>query len=341
MSVQSLERLKAEANVLFNRGKFNAAKEIYTTALLEGDRGKAPELRGVCSLLLSNRAACHKALGAWSLVSSDARAALELDERNFRASLLLGEFLAQRRLWRPAVARFERALELARRGGRPRAVLEEVEGALVSARSSWWEAAQAGEAHGDLELEFALGLALRVHYEAAPERGAWGLPGSVDGGGAVSRYDTGRVPVDAAVEAAAEAAAEAGAEAAAEAGAAAEGGGGGAPAGGAVGAPLPLEARLDAVGAVFHARAAAREARNVPEHFCCPVSLEVMLDPVVTPTGTSFERGALEACLMRKEEDPLTRAPLTAAQLVPNLGLRAAVAAWLAENPWAHPRRGR
>ena len=36
------------------------------------------------------------------------------------------------------------------------------------------------------------------------------------------------------------------------------------------------------------------EPRRVPEHLCCQISMEPMLDPVTTPCGVSYERGALE-----------------------------------------------
>jgi STIP1 family protein 1 len=288
----------------------------------------------VCSLLLSNRATCHKALGAWAGVAADARAALRLDDANFRANLLLGEALAHSRLWRFAVARFDRALALAARGGRPRAVVEEVEGALARARASWLEAAAAGEAHADLELAHALGKALQVHYAVAAERGggagAWALPTAAEGGEAARAppYDAGRVPLDAAAEGAALAAAGSGA-----------GGGGSSSSGdGGSGGAVSLQQRLNSLDAVLRERAGRRESRAIPDWACCPVALEVMLDPVATPSGVSFERGAIEACLRSKAEDPLTRAPLTAAQLTPNLGLRAAIAAFLEEHPWAHPR---
>ena len=62
---------------------------------------------------------------------------------------------------------------------------------------------------------------------------------------------------------------------------------------------------------------------------------------VVTPSGFSYERAAIERYLTSsKAEDPQSRAPLTPAALVPNLGLKAAAECFLAAHPWAHPYVG-
>lgn len=88
---------------------------------------------------------------------------------------------------------------------------------------------------------------------------------------------------------------------------------------------------------------AEREQRRMPRqsfpvYFSCSITLEVMLDPVLTPCGHSYERAALEHYLKSvKAEDPLSRKFLSADMLVPNIALRQAIAAYLAECPWAHP----
>ena len=76
----------------------------------------------------------------------------------------------------------------------------------------------------------------------------------------------------------------------------------------------------------------------MPDHLVCGITLDVMLDPVVTPAGHSYERAALLEYLAVKPEDPRTREPVRPEQLVPNLGLRAAAADFLRAHPWAHPR---
>ncbi|CEG38052.1 stip1 homology and u-box containing protein e3 ubiquitin protein ligase [Plasmopara halstedii] len=59
------------------------------------------------------------------------------------------------------------------------------------------------------------------------------------------------------------------------------------------------------------------------ELFHCPLSLELMDDPVTTPDGNSYERSLIEQHLeVNGCFDPLTRTPLTKSQLHPNRALK-------------------
>lgn len=72
-------------------------------------------------------------------------------------------------------------------------------------------------------------------------------------------------------------------------------------------------------------------AANAPADFFCPISLELMRDPVTIPsTGQTFERRAIESWLSRGGRlCPTTGLPLDPAEtFVPNDALRAAVLAW-------------
>lgn len=84
--------------------------------------------------------------------------------------------------------------------------------------------------------------------------------------------------------------------------------------------------------------AAARDAPGEPpDEFTCRLTFDVFRDPVVCPSGQSFERSALQEHLHKVGKfDPVTRDPLRPEQLVRNHGLRAAAHAWLDEHPWAY-----
>mmetsp|Transcript_15939 Transcript_15939/g.33890 ORF Transcript_15939/g.33890 Transcript_15939/m.33890 type:complete len:260 (-) Transcript_15939:282-1061(-) len=81
---------------------------------------------------------------------------------------------------------------------------------------------------------------------------------------------------------------------------------------------------------------AQRERPQVPECLCCQITFEVIKDPVLTPSGQTFERDAIECHLAQNGQwDPVTRHPLTKAQLVPNHALRLVVEDFVKRNPWA------
>lgn len=73
---------------------------------------------------------------------------------------------------------------------------------------------------------------------------------------------------------------------------------------------------------------------------CCvtPQSLllQVFRDPVITPSGFSYERAALLEHLSRVGQwDPISRSPMTESDVTPNVGLRNATQHYLDEHPWA------
>lgn len=113
---------------------------------------------------------------------------------------------------------------------------------------------------------------------------------------------------------------------------------------------------------------------DAPEYFICPVSMEIMVDPVSTPNGVSYvllfiiisglalvgyssvafiiiwlinnyillicvnsyERRCIEEHLHKNGPvDPLTRQKLSLEMLRPNTALRSAIQDFLEENPWA------
>ncbi|CZT06285.1 related to CHIP protein (carboxyl terminus of Hsc70-interacting protein) [Rhynchosporium agropyri] len=75
--------------------------------------------------------------------------------------------------------------------------------------------------------------------------------------------------------------------------------------------------------------------RKVPDWCVDDITFSVMLDPVVTKTGQSYDRSSIMEHLRRSPTDPLTREPLQVSDLRPNLALKAACEEFLDENGWA------
>ncbi|KAJ0458129.1 putative U box domain, Zinc finger, RING/FYVE/PHD-type [Helianthus annuus] len=73
---------------------------------------------------------------------------------------------------------------------------------------------------------------------------------------------------------------------------------------------------------------------EIPSYFVCPISLEIMKDPVTLSTGITYDRESIEKWLCTKNHDtcPITRQALTDIELIPNHTLRRSIQSWCAIN---------
>jgi STIP1 homology and U-box containing protein 1 len=77
--------------------------------------------------------------------------------------------------------------------------------------------------------------------------------------------------------------------------------------------------------------------KEIPGYLIDDISFEVMHDPVTTKHGHSYERATIVEHLKRNPVDPLTREPLSLADLRPNLALRQACNEfWESNSGWAY-----
>lgn len=79
-----------------------------------------------------------------------------------------------------------------------------------------------------------------------------------------------------------------------------------------------------------------RRKREVPDYLCGKISFEILQEPVITPSGITYDKKDLEEHLQRVGHfDPVTRVKLTQDQLIPNFAMKEVVDAFLADNEWA------
>lgn len=79
-----------------------------------------------------------------------------------------------------------------------------------------------------------------------------------------------------------------------------------------------------------------RRKREVPDYLCGKISFDILREPVVTPSGITYDKKDIEEHLQRVGHfDPITRTRLTSDLLVPNLAIKEVVGAFLEENEWA------
>ncbi|KAL1541423.1 E3 ubiquitin-protein ligase PUB24-like [Salvia divinorum] len=75
---------------------------------------------------------------------------------------------------------------------------------------------------------------------------------------------------------------------------------------------------------------------EVPEYFICPISLQIMKDPVTVASGITYDRHSIEQWLFTNRNTicPVTKQPLPhhSSSLTPNHTLRRLIHAWLTPN---------
>ncbi|KAI3794820.1 hypothetical protein L1987_37459 [Smallanthus sonchifolius] len=73
---------------------------------------------------------------------------------------------------------------------------------------------------------------------------------------------------------------------------------------------------------------------EIPSFFICPISLEIMKDPVTLSTGITYDRESIEKWLCNKKNVtcPLTKQTLTDIELTPNHTLRRLIQSWCTIN---------
>ncbi|CAH9115506.1 unnamed protein product [Cuscuta epithymum] len=75
---------------------------------------------------------------------------------------------------------------------------------------------------------------------------------------------------------------------------------------------------------------------EIPQYFLCPISLQIMKDPVIAVTGITYDRESIEKWLSTAEQAscPVTKQPLVRdAELTPNHMLRRLIQDWCTSNP--------
>lgn len=72
---------------------------------------------------------------------------------------------------------------------------------------------------------------------------------------------------------------------------------------------------------------------QVPPYFCCPLSLELMVDPVITASGQTYERAFIQKWLDHGLTIcPKTRQVLSHTNLIPNYTVKALIENWCEKN---------
>ncbi|XP_061579586.1 WD repeat, SAM and U-box domain-containing protein 1-like [Cololabis saira] len=72
-----------------------------------------------------------------------------------------------------------------------------------------------------------------------------------------------------------------------------------------------------------------QSSSEAPDEFMCPITRELMRDPVIAADGYSYERDAIEGWVRGKHKtSPMTNLPLQTTLLTPNRSLKTAITRW-------------
>ncbi len=71
---------------------------------------------------------------------------------------------------------------------------------------------------------------------------------------------------------------------------------------------------------------------DIPFTFICPLTKNIMKEPVITKYGSNYEKNAIENYLKENKKDPLTGNPLSLNMLKPNLKLKLAIEDYIKNN---------
>ncbi|CAK7342043.1 unnamed protein product [Dovyalis caffra] len=73
---------------------------------------------------------------------------------------------------------------------------------------------------------------------------------------------------------------------------------------------------------------------EVPSFFICPISLQIMKDPVIVPTGITYDRESIEKWLFSGKNDtcPVTKQVISDCEVTPNHTLRRLIQSWCTLN---------
>lgn len=61
---------------------------------------------------------------------------------------------------------------------------------------------------------------------------------------------------------------------------------------------------------------------NAEAHYFCPITNEIMQEPVIAADGYTYEKEAIQTWLVRRQTSPVTNLPLTNKDLIPNHTLK-------------------
>ena len=103
-------------------------------------------------------------------------------------------------------------------------------------------------------------------------------------------------------------------------------------------APAVVAPAVVAPAVAAPAVAAPAPPPEPPDAFVCPITQELMDEPVMAFDGHTYERRAIERWFKRRQTSPKTGEQLANAVLLPNHAMRGQIIEWREQHKVAHSR---
>lgn len=290
---------KNAGNKLCSLCRYDEAIPYYSKAI-----AKNPEV----AIFFSNRALCHLKLQQWIQAIQDCRRALESDPNLIKAHFFLGQALAELGSYDDALKHLQRAHELAKE--KKMNFGDDIAYQIRLIKRHRWNKIEEETTQLENELQnYLIELLERDKQEKLKNLRVYSQDQSLDQPTASSSS----------IQVEAEHSHKLGDNEAAKSAVISK-----------------CDNYIDKLETMFNNLKLQRKKRDVPDYLCGKISFEIMQDPVITPSGITYDRHDIEEHLRRVGHfDPITRQPLKANQLITNLAMKEVVDAYLNENEWA------
>lgn len=302
-SSSSSNKYKEEGNKLFMKRNYKEAIEMYTKALE----------KSISSIHYTNRALCYFKLQQWSSTIEDCRRAIELDPHSVKAYFFLGQSLCELYHFDEGIVHLKRAHDLTKELNENYG--DEITRTIRNAKRRRWNYLEDKRIKQEIELQVYLNRLmiedkqrqiLKIKSNSQPTTKMTDL----DHIASASEEST-KTTSDEIIKA------EENEKQLIE------------------NLENEYQQRVDELNRLFNENDTRRRKREIPDFLCGKISFELMNDPVITPSGITYDRSDIEQHLHKVGRfDPVTRTELTIDQLIPNLALKEVIENFVNENEW-------
>lgn len=249
-----------------------------------------------------NRALCHFKMQQWSRTVEDCRKAIELDGHLVKAHFYLGQALAEQQHHDEAIVNLKRAHELTKELNENYG--DEITRTIRNAKRRRWNYLEEKRMKQEIELQkYVARLMCEDKEKQLDKLNSVAVVNDATVSASASSTTTQTTSTDIEKQK--------------------------------NDIELDFQSKFEELTRLFNENDVRRRKREIPDYLCGKISFELMNDPVIAPSGITYDRYDIEQHLQRVGRfDPITRQELTIDQLIPNLSMKEVIENFINENEW-------